>query len=110
MSDSGTPIDRITLADDSFAPRSALLHIGPADRHGVPDCSWWVSAAARRLPPRIVASDAGLPFRGLTAGGTVISGTVRVADRHDDAYGTELLLAGVGSPITAAIRIGNEDL
>jgi len=109
MSDSGTPIDRITLAGDSFAPRSSLLHVGARSHPDLQDCSWWVHAAARRLPPRILASDADLPFRGLTAQGTLITGTVRVAVRHDDAYGTELLLAGVGSPITAAIQIGSKD-
>ena len=55
-------------------------------------------------PPGIVASDVDLPFRGLTAGGTMITGAVRVVDRHDDAYGTELLLAGLGAPVTAPIR------
>jgi hypothetical protein len=98
MSDSGTPIDRITLAEDVFAPRSSLLHQGPGDRPSLHDCSWWVYAAVHRLPPRILASEAALPFGGETAQGTVITGMVRIADRHDDAYGTELLLAGLGTP------------
>lgn len=101
MADSGIPIDRITLADHAFAPRSSLLHFGPGDRSGMQDCSWWVYAAAHRLPRRILASDAALSFRGATARGAVITGTVRVANRHDDAYGTELLLAGIGSPDNA---------
>jgi hypothetical protein len=103
MSNSGTPIDRITLAGDAFAPRSSLLHLGPGDRPGLQDCSWWVYAAARKLPPRIQASNAALTFRGETSHGTVITGTVRVADRLDDGYGTELLLAGLASPVSAPI-------
>jgi hypothetical protein len=110
MSGSGTPIDRITLAGDAFAPRSSVLHLGPGDRPGLHDCSWWVYAAARRLPPRILASDRAIPFRGETTHGTVIAGHVRIADRHDDAYGTELLLAGLGSPVSAPIRAGSEDV
>ena len=69
MADSGTPIDRITLAGDAFAPRSSLLHVGPGDRPGLEGCAWWVYAASRRLPPRILASDEALPFRGQTATG-----------------------------------------
>ena len=110
MSNPGTPIDRLTLAGDTFAPRSSLLHLGPGDRPGVRDCSWWVYAAARRLPLRIRASDAELSFRGETTQGTVISGTVRIADRHDDGYGTELLLAGLGSPVTGPTRAVSEDI
>ena len=108
MSDSGTPIDRITLAGDVFAPRSSLLHLGPGDRPGLQDCSWWVYAAARKLPSRIQASDVALPFRGETTHGTAITGMVRVADRLDDAYGTELLLAGLASPVSAPIAAGSK--
>ena len=109
MARSGTPIDRISLAGDAFAPRSSLFHVGPGDRPGLRDCAWWVYAAAHRLPPRILASDAALPFRGETARGTVITGAVRVAGRHDDPYGTELLLAGLGSPVSGPIRAGSEE-
>ncbi len=110
MADSGTPIDRITLAGDAFAPRSSLLHVGPGDRPGLEGCAWWVYAASRRLPPRILASDEALPFRGQTATGMVITGSVRVVDRHDDAYGTELLLAGLDSPLGVPIRAASEDV
>ena len=109
MSSPGTPIDRITLATDAFAPRSSLQHLGPGKRPGLLDCSWWVYAAAHRLPPRILVSDAALSFRGETAQGTVVTGMVRVADRHDDAYGTELLLAGLGAPVSGAIGAASED-
>jgi hypothetical protein len=97
VSSPGTPIDRITLATDAFAPRSSLLHLGPGEHPGLLECSWWVYAATHRLPPRILASDAALSVRGETAQGTVVTGMVRVADRHDDAYGTELCLAGLGA-------------
>lgn len=109
MTSPGTPIDRITLAADAFAPRSSLLHLGPGERPGLLDCSWWVYAAAHRLPPRILASDAVLPFRGETAQGTVVTGMVRVADRHDDAYGTELLLAGLGAPVSGPAGAASGD-
>jgi len=81
MSSSGTPIDRITLATDAFAPRSSLLHLGPGKRPGLRE----------------------------TAQGTVVTGMVRVAGRHDDAYGTELLLAGLGAPVSGAIGAASED-
>jgi hypothetical protein len=110
MADPGTPIDRIILAGDAFAPRSSLLHLGPGDRPGVLDCSWWVYAASHRLPSRILASDAALSFRGETTQGTAIIGTVRIADRQDDSYGTELLLAGLGSPFTEPTRAVSEDV
>ena len=110
MTDSGTPIDRITLASDVFAPRSSLVHVGPGDRPGLEGCAWWVYAASRRLPPRILASDEALPFRGQTATGTVIYRLLRVVDRHDDAYGTELLLAGLDSPLGVSIRAASEDV
>ena len=109
MSDPGTPIDRITLAGDVFAPRSALLHLGRGDRPGLQDCQWWVYAAASRLPSRVVASYEALTFRGETTRGTMFTGEVRIADRRDDAYGTELLLAGLGSPLSAPIRAGSEE-
>ena len=73
------------------------------------DCQWWVYAAARRLPARLAASEGALSFRGETTRGTVIIGKVRIADRRDDAYGTELLLAGVGSPASSPIRAGSDD-
>jgi hypothetical protein len=110
MNSPGTPIDRITLATDAFAPRSSLLHLGPGERPGLLHCAWWVYAAAHRLPPRIIASDAALSFRGETAQGTVVTGMVRVADRRDDAYGTELLLAGLGAPVSGPTGAASQDL
>jgi mannose-6-phosphate isomerase-like protein (cupin superfamily) len=107
MTRSGTPIDRITLGDDVFAPRSALLHEGPGEHAELRDCEWWVYAAAARLPSRIVASKAMHPFRGETAQGRVITGMVRVAHRNDDAYGTELLL-GSDSPGGEPVRAESE--
>ena len=98
MTRSGTPIDRITLGDDVFAPRSALLHVSPGEHAELRGCEWWVYAAAVRLPSRIVASTAMHQFRGETAQGRVITGMVRVAHRTDDAYGTVLLLWGTESP------------
>lgn len=51
--------------------------------------------ASERLPIDLDTGPASISFRGGTVSGREIAGDVRIVDRHDDAYGTVLILVGL---------------
>lgn len=89
------PLDRIFLDDLAICPRSSMLRVGPGDRSELRASPWWVYLASARLPDHLGSACSRVNFRGSTAGGRQISGGVQVVGRHDDAYGTELILSGL---------------
>ena len=89
------PLDRIVLDDLAICPRSSMLRVGPGDRSELRASPWWVYIASARLPSDLGAASSKVGFRGATAGGRQISGDAQIVCRHDDAYGTELILSGM---------------
>ena len=89
------PLDRIFLDDLVVAPRSSTLHHGGGEGPKVRESPWWVFLACERLPGHLGAGQSSIAFRARTTSGRVFAGEVRIVDRRDDAYGTELILAGL---------------
>ena len=89
------PLDRIVLDDLAICPRSSMLRVGPGDRPELQASRWWVYMASARLPNDLATACSKVGFRVTTAGGRQISGDVQIVGRHDDAYGTELILSGL---------------
>ena len=89
------PLDRILLDDLAICPRSSMLRVGPGDRPELRASPWWVYMASPRLPDDLGTACSKVGFRAATAGGRQISGDVQIVCRHDDAYGTELILSGL---------------
>lgn len=90
------PLDRIVLDDHAICPLSSMLRVGPGDRPELRTSPWWVYVASARLPDDLGTTSSKVGFRGATAGGRQISGDVQIVGRRDDAYGTELILSGLG--------------
>lgn len=89
------PLDRIFLDHLAICPRSSMLRVGPGDRPELRASPWWVYMASARLPNDLGTVCSKVGFRGATAGGREIGGDVQIVGRHDDAYGTELILSGL---------------
>ena len=89
------PLDRIFLDRLVVCPRSAMLRPFPGDDPELKSSPWWVRIASARLPMELDASHPPIVFRGFTVSGRVMCGNARIVARHDDGYGTTLILAGL---------------
>lgn len=81
---------------------SATLHPAGAPRRGVPEGAWWVSLACGPMPERYAAGPAVRELHASTISGHEIRAAVRILERRDDHYGTELILCGL-SPLPGAV-------
>lgn len=96
-------LDRVALAGFVMHRRSATLHVGSEDPRIPNGSPWWVSLACARIPDRYRVSQVPIRLEARLISGRAIRGEVTIVERHDDAYGTQLLLAGIG-PLDDAVR------
>lgn len=88
-------LNRVSLDGFLVRRRSATLHFGASDRPATRESSWWVYLACERSPGRFEASAEPVSLSASLVSGREIHGTVRIIERRDDAYGSELILAGL---------------
>lgn len=89
-------LNRISLDDFTVHRLSATLRYGGGDHPGTRQSSWWVSLACEAIPGRYDVSARPVRLHGSTVSGRSVGGDVRIVARHDDGYGTQLILAGLG--------------
>lgn len=88
-------LDRVSLDGLLLRRRSATLRSGAGTHPGTRRGAWWVALACDAIPrgydvsPRRVWMDAS------TVSGRRLRAQVRIVDRRDDAYGTQLILVGL---------------
>jgi hypothetical protein len=94
-------LDRVAIGDVEVAPLSATLHTPDVEHRacdlGMAEGGWWVVMFSGRLPERVNDRLGRVGFKAWTASGRELVGTVMVANRTDDDYGTRLELIGVRS-------------
>ena len=90
-------LDRISLDGFAVRRRSATLHFGGGDRPETRDSPWWVYLGCEPIPTRYDVSPHPMWLGASTISGRPIRAQARIVARHDDGYGTELILAGLGS-------------
>ena len=89
-------LDRVSLDDFTVRRRSATLHRGHGDHPGTQQSPWWVYLACTGIPASYDVSGRRVWLRASTISGRSIRAQVRIVGRHDDGYGTRLILAGLG--------------
>jgi hypothetical protein len=94
-------LNRLSLDDITVHRRSATLHYGPGDHPGTQQSPWWVCLACRAIPGRYDVSPRPVRLEASTVSGRSVHAEVRIVARHDDGYGTQLILAGLGPLVDA---------
>jgi hypothetical protein len=95
-------LNRVSLDGFTVHRLSATLHYGPGDHPGTRQSPWWVYLACGLIPGRYEVGPRPVRLQASTVSGRAIHAEVRIVARHDDGYGTELILAGLG-PLVDAI-------
>jgi hypothetical protein len=95
-------LNRVSLDDFTVHRLSATLHYGPGDHPGTRQSPWWVYLACGTIPGGCDVSPRPVRLRASTVSGRSVQAEVRIVARHDDGYGTELILAGLGSLVDDA--------
>lgn len=99
----GFNLDRVSLNDFTVHRLSATLHRGPGDDPGTRQSPWWVYLACGAIPGRYDVSPRTVRLQASTVSGRSIHAEVRIVGRHDDGYGTRLILAGMGPLVDKAM-------
>jgi hypothetical protein len=89
-------LNRVALDDFTVHRLSATLHHGQGDHPGTRQSPWWVYLACGPVPSRYDVNPRPVRLRASTVSGRSVQAEVRIVARHDDGYGTELILAGLG--------------
>jgi hypothetical protein len=89
-------LDRVSLDDLTVHRLSATLHYGHGDHPGTQQSPWWVYLACGAIPGRYDISPRPVRLQASTVSGRSVHAEVRIVGRHDDGYGTQLILAGLG--------------
>ena len=96
-------LDRVALDGFTVHRLSATLHRGPGDHPGTQQSAWWVYLACGAIPGRYDVSPRTVGLQASTVSGRSIHAEVRIVGRHDDGYGTRLILAGMGPLVNKPI-------
>jgi len=96
-------LNRVSLDDFTVHRLSATLHYGHGDHPGTRQSPWWVYLACGTIPGRYDVSSRTVRLQASTVSGRSVHAQVRIVGRHDDGYGTRLILAGLGPLVDDAI-------
>jgi hypothetical protein len=96
-------LDRVSLDGFTVHRLSANLHGGPGDHPGTRQSPWWVYLACGAIPGRYDVSPRKLWLQASTVSGRSVHAQVKIVGRHDDGYGTRLILAGMGALVDKPI-------
>ncbi len=89
-------LDRVSLDDFTVRRLSATLHFGGGEHPDTRDSPYWVYLACEPIPERYDVSPRSVWLEASTVSGRSVRAEVRIVARRDDAYGSELILAGLG--------------
>ena len=96
-------LNRVSLDDFTVHRLSATLHYGHGDHPGTRQSPWWVYLACGTIPGRYDVSSRTVRLQASTVSGRSVHAQVRIVGRHDDGYGTRLILAGLWPLVDDAI-------
>jgi hypothetical protein len=95
-------LDRVSLDDLTVRRRSATVHFGGGTHPDTRDWPYWVYLGCGPIPERYAVSPRSRWLEASTVSGRSVRAEVRIVARHDDAYGAELILAGLGPLVDKA--------
>lgn len=96
-------LDRVSLDNVPVRRLSATLHHGAGGHPGTRESPYWVYLACEPVPGRYDVSPRGVWLEASTVSGRRIGAEVRIVARHDDGYGTELILSGLAPLVDKAV-------
>jgi hypothetical protein len=97
-------LDRVSLDDFTVRRLSATLHFGRGDLPETREGPYWVYLGCEPIPGRYDVGPASVRLQASTVSGRSVRADVRIVARRDDAYGTTLILAGLGPLVDNTAR------